>query len=218
MNEPSERSLPRRDSALSSARGQRTVRQRGQVLAIFAAATILFVGILAIVIDVSWYWANGLRVQRAADAAALAGAVWLPGNVGNAQQAAYNEATKDGYTAGSGVTVTRAAGFRGGRRRQPGPARRDRHCARKTFFMRLFGITTVTAQRSSKAVYILPVPMGSPQAYYGVYPLLCASGASGCPAGGSNAIPDAARWRGAARPRASSARSSAAAARRATAT
>src|SRR6202142_1419422 len=86
--------------------GPRSRRQRGQVLAIFAAATILFIGILPIVIDVSWYWANSLRVQRAADAAALAGVVWLPGNVSNAQQAAYNEATKDGYTAGSGVAIT----------------------------------------------------------------------------------------------------------------
>ena len=36
---------------------------------------IVFVGLCAIVIDVSWYWANSLRMQRAADAAALAGVV-----------------------------------------------------------------------------------------------------------------------------------------------
>ena len=34
--------------------------------------------LMALVIDVSWYWVNSLRVQRAADAAALAGAVLLP--------------------------------------------------------------------------------------------------------------------------------------------
>ena len=37
-----------------------------------------------------------------------------------------------------------------------------------TFFMRLFGITTITATRSAKAIFVLPVPMGSPLAYYGV--------------------------------------------------
>ncbi len=37
--------------------------------------------LLAVVLDVSWYWANTLRVQRAADAAALAGAVYLPDDV-----------------------------------------------------------------------------------------------------------------------------------------
>ena len=36
-----------------------------------------------------------------------------------------------------------------------------------TFFMRLFGITKITATRTSHAVYVLPVPMGSPQNYFG---------------------------------------------------
>ncbi len=169
-----------------------TLRQRGQVLAIFAAATILFVGILAIVIDVSWYWASSLRVQRAADAAALAGVVWLPGNVGNAQQAAYDEATKDGYTAGSGITVSAQQDSAAVAAGNPDQLDVTVTAPVKTFFMRLFGINSITAQRSSKAVYILPVPMGSPQAYYGIYPLSCVTGATGCPAGGSNTIPDAA--------------------------
>ena len=54
---------------------------RGQVVVIFAGAMTLFVGVSAIVIDVSYYWSTTLRMQRAADAAALAGVVWLPGNV-----------------------------------------------------------------------------------------------------------------------------------------
>ncbi len=171
-------------------RGPSSRRQQGQVLAIFAGATILFIGILAIVIDVSWYWANSLRVQRAADAAALAGVVWLPGNVANAQQAAYNEATKDGYTAGSGVTITAqedSVAVTGG---NPDQLDVSLTAPVKTFFMRLFGINSITAARSSKAVYVLPVPMGSPQAYYGVYQLTCASGQSGCPGAGYNTIND----------------------------
>ena len=51
-----------------------------------------------------------------------------------------------------------------------------------TFFMRLVGINSITATRSSKALYVLPVPMGSPSAYYGIYQFNCASGATGCPA------------------------------------
>ena len=67
---------------------------------------ILFVGLCAIVIDVSWYWANTLRMQRAADAAALAGVVWLPGNVSTATTVARAESAKNGYTHGSnGVIV-----------------------------------------------------------------------------------------------------------------
>src|SRR5450432_3717975 len=79
-------------------------RRNGQVLVIFAGAIVALIGIVAIVVDVSWYWANSLRVQRAADAAALAGAIYLPGSTANAYKYAIAEATKNGYT-GSGVTV-----------------------------------------------------------------------------------------------------------------
>ncbi|HXX61394.1 MAG TPA: pilus assembly protein TadG-related protein [Candidatus Sulfotelmatobacter sp.] len=191
MGISSERAHPLATDVATQRPARRSRRQQGQVLAIFAAATILFVGVLAIVIDVSWYWANSLRVQRAADAAALAGVVWLPGNVGNAQQAAYDEATKDGYTAGSGITVTAQQDSAAVAAGNPDQLDVTVSAPVKTFFMRLFGITSITAQRSSKAVYILPVPMGSPQAYYGIYPLSCVTGASGCAAGGSNTIPDA---------------------------
>ena len=191
MGISSERAHPLATDVATQRPARRSRRQQGQVLAIFAAATILFVGVLAIVIDVSWYWANSLRVQRAADAAALAGVVWLPGNVGNAQQAAYDEATKDGYTAGSGITVTAQQDSAAVSAGNPDQLDVTVSAPVKTFFMRLFGITSITAQRSSKAVYILPVPMGSPQAYYGIYPLSCVTGASGCAAGGSNTIPDA---------------------------
>ncbi len=56
-----------------------------------------------------------------------------------------------------------------------------------TFFMRIFGITSVTATRTSKAEYVQPVPMGSPLNYYGVYQNCKVSGSSiSC-----TAIPDA---------------------------
>ena len=63
---------------------RRTARERGQVLVIFAGAMIALVALCAVVVDVAWYWTSNLRMQRAADAAALAGVVWLPGNQGQA--------------------------------------------------------------------------------------------------------------------------------------
>jgi hypothetical protein len=44
--------------------------------------------------------------------------------------------------------------------------------------MRVFGISSITATRSSKAEYIQPVPMGSPLNYYGVYRNCKVSGTS----------------------------------------
>ena len=83
-------------------------RSRGQVMVIFVAAILTFVGLCAIVVDVSWYWANTLRAQRAADAAALAGAVYLPADSGvPAFAEAQKAAVRNGYTNGvGGVKVT----------------------------------------------------------------------------------------------------------------
>jgi hypothetical protein len=138
-------------------------RSRGQILVIFAGALLLMMMMAAIVVDVSWYWVNSLRVQRAADAAALAGAVMLPSRVPDAFQLAGEEATKNGYTSGGDVTVTPHWDKGEPRRLEvtiSAPA--------STYFMRVLGITSIPITRSAKAEFTLPVPMGSPQNYFGV--------------------------------------------------
>src|SRR5207245_5884103 len=37
-----------------------------------------------------------------------------------------------------------------------------------TFFARLFGVASFTARRNARAEFVLPIPMGSPQDYYGI--------------------------------------------------
>src|SRR6267143_3640925 len=81
--------------------------ERGQAFIMFAIMLMMLLGFIGIVIDVGWYEVNLVRVQRAADAAALAGVVYLPGQPANATTAARNEATKNGYTnLAGGVIVT----------------------------------------------------------------------------------------------------------------
>jgi hypothetical protein len=126
--------------------------------------TTLF-GFVGLVVDIGWFQLNLVRVQRAADAGALAGTVYLPGNVPGAQTAALAATTQNGYTNGAGgvgitavqdptnntmlnVTVT-------------APVR--------TWFMRLFGVNSLSATRNARAEFVLPVPMGSPQSYFGVH-------------------------------------------------
>jgi hypothetical protein len=163
-------------------------RRNGQVLVIFAGAIVALLGIVAIVVDVSWYWANSLRVQRAADAAALAGAIYLPGSTTNAYAFAKTEATKNGYTAGGGTIVTPLQDTANG---GTDPRQLDVTISApvQTFFMRIFGLNSITATRQSKAIYVQPVPMGSPENYYGVY-CLTTPADSTCDA--STAVPDAA--------------------------
>lgn len=147
---------------------------RGQVLVIFAGALVTLLSLSAVVVDVSWYWANTLRVQRAADAAALAGVVDLPGDVAGAKAAAVTAAGQNGYALTNGckadnITPSSVPGI---------CANQDSANDRQldvtvsapvgTFFMRLLGINTITATRASKALYVLPVPMGSPLNYLGV--------------------------------------------------
>ena len=150
--------------AAASRRPRRRGREAGQILVIFAGSMIALMALCAVVVDVAWYWTSNLRMQRAADAAALAGVVWLPGNQRQAAIAARNEAAKNGYADGvDGVVVTPIFDPTNPRRLKVaigGPV--------GTLFARAVGINAWPAARTAKADYVLPVPMGSPQNYYGV--------------------------------------------------
>jgi Flp pilus assembly protein TadG len=79
----------------------------GPGLVIFVFATFVMIGASAITADASWLIVNQQRMQRAADAAALAGAVFLPGDPDQAYDTAYAEAARNGYTNGSdGIAIT----------------------------------------------------------------------------------------------------------------
>src|SRR6267378_215234 len=141
---------------------------RGQTLIVVAIMLTALFGFTGLVADIGWYELNMVRVQHAADAAALAGVVYLPGNVGGAVTAAQNEAAKNGFANGvGGVTVTAA----------PEPLSRvvlgvTISSPVRTFFARIFGVTSFTATRNARAEFVLPVPMGSPGDYYCIN-LLC---------------------------------------------
>jgi hypothetical protein len=152
-------------------------RSRGQIVVIFAISVMAFVGLCAIVIDVSWYWANSLRMQRAADAAALAGVIRLPADFAGATTLARAESKKNGYENGvNGVSVTPV--------QDPTNNRRLRVTITAdigTFFARVIGVNSFHTSRSSKAEYVLPVPMGSPENYYGIYGMVrhCSTAVAG---------------------------------------
>jgi Flp pilus assembly protein TadG len=160
--------VKRDDSSTSSAaRGHRDAD--GQVLPLFALTVFVIIGMVALVVDVAWFWTNQQQMQKAADAGALAGAVYLPGDVPRAYSAALAEAQKNGYVTGvNGVTVTAAQDPTNRRRLSvtvTGPV--------QAYFAQVFcAVTGCTHQITEKvtgvAEFTLPVPMGSPQNYYGV--------------------------------------------------
>lgn len=82
-----------------------TEQERGQVLVLFAGALVALLMVAALAFDVGSMLLERRDQQNAADAAAIAGARYLPGDAANAKQAARDVATANGFTASSSVSV-----------------------------------------------------------------------------------------------------------------
>ncbi len=142
---------------LSKSRGGRHAG-RGQMLIVFALALSVFVGALALGIDLSHLRAETENAQRAANAAALAGVVFVPTYMEHATSRAQEEATKNGFTDGkNGVTVN------------VGPVTGYNYRLRVTisepvslFFTHLFGRDQARISRTATAEYLPPLQMGAP--------------------------------------------------------
>lgn len=149
-------------------------RERGQVLPIFVIMAVVILGGAALITDVAWWWTVEQKMQRAADAGALAGAVYLPGNESRAFSLAHAETAKNGYAHGQdGITVTP--------RRDPLNERKlivDIDGDVETNFARVFSYSEFDVSVTGAAEFVLPVPMGSPENYYGIYGLLRTDGTS----------------------------------------
>ena len=153
-------------------RGQRpcrrtvsAVRERGQALVLFVLMSLVMIGSVAIVTDISWLWYGNQRMQRAADAAALAGAIYLPGNPtpGLLHGARRGDQER--------LHVRRRRHHRDappGRHQQAAPPGHRVRAASTRSSPRRWASAASAPRRHSKAEYVLPVPMGSPEDYYGV--------------------------------------------------
>lgn len=138
-------------------------------------ALVLF-GCAAIAVDISRWYVEGERLQKAVDAASLAGAVYLPGNPTSASAAAHEFAEDNGFTIdGSEVT------YEEGRGRRPSQLRITMSSNVDNAFATLLGVPTTRITRTAVAEYAGPVPMGSPCNVFGRedMELLLASGSQG---------------------------------------
>lgn len=146
------------------------------VVAVWVAimAPVLF-GICAFAVDVSRWYVEGARLQKAADAAALAGVTYMPFNLNVSTPSATSTATdfaaRNGYPASSGVTMTI----------EPGPKNTQLKVTMSQSvdnqFGKLFGVGRTTVTRVAVADFNGPAPMGSPCNTFGTEP----AGTSGAP-------------------------------------
>ena len=119
----------------------------------------------ALAVDVGSWYTRSMEIQRAADAAALAGVVWLPNDEPGAISTAREAAKRNSFThdpTGTGINVDV--------QRVPAHAKEldvtitDPHVP--TFFGAVL-FKEISMTRTARARYVLPVPLGSPLSTFG---------------------------------------------------
>jgi Flp pilus assembly protein TadG len=132
--------------------------ERGVVAVWTAILMLIFIGFAAWAVDFSGWKRDGTNMQKAADAAALAGAVFMPENPGGiAFSTARSVASKNGYTDGvNGVTVVVNPG------EQPNELEVTITEQHGNVFGTAIGVSSTQLKRSAVGEYQRAVSMGSP--------------------------------------------------------
>lgn len=146
----------------------RRQREGGYVLTIFGLLLVPLLLMAGLAVDVGYWYNRASDIQKAADAASLAGVVWLP-DAAEAERVARLVAERNGFKHGDpGITVTATPSNKAPRRLKV--TIRDTRV--KSFFYKNLGGSNIGLTRTSFAEYITPVPMGSPRNFFGTGQLL----------------------------------------------
>jgi hypothetical protein len=149
---------------LTRGRGDASVADKGYVLVITALLLLPLVAFTGFAIDLGAWTARASKAQSAADAASLAGVVYLPDLPTKAVTVARETASRNGYTDGvGGVTVTVTPNARNELQVSIFDPQVEQ------YFSSLF-VSSPTISRNATAEFIRPVAMGSPEAFMGQDP------------------------------------------------
>ena len=129
----------------------------GFVLPWFALMIVVLLGMAGFSIDVGNWYLTASRLQRAADAGALAGTVFLPSNPASATSTAVNAVNLNGYSTSAGDTINTDQTDL-----QPTQLRVTVGTTVNNSFASFLGIETTTIRRSAVGEFQGPIPMGSP--------------------------------------------------------
>ena len=126
------------------------------------------IGFSGLAVDVGAWYARAAGLQKAADAAALAGVVWQP-DFATAETVARATAARNGYVDGvDGVSVSVIDAGNNKLRVEISDSDVD------LYFSEMF-IDNVDIARSAVAEYVLALPLGSPKNYFGTRELVTTS-------------------------------------------
>lgn len=146
---------------------ERAGRQRGYVLVMFALLLVPLLLMAGLAVDVGSWYSRASDIRRAADAAALAGVVWLPDET-KAKAAALEAAARNGFVPSANITIDVKSSSLSTRRLKVTIT--DNRVG--SFFYESLGGKKITLSRTSYAEYVLPVPLGSPRNFFGTGTLL----------------------------------------------
>lgn len=136
---------------------------KGSAILLVAGSLVLLMGLAAMGTDLAWFYLNTSRVQRAADAAALGGVVWLPNETATADSTALSIATQNGYENGVDNAMVTPAPVPG----EPNQLQVTVADNVPTFFLKVLGFDTMDISRTAIAEYIPPLKLGSPSNQFG---------------------------------------------------
>jgi Flp pilus assembly protein TadG len=146
-------------------RSRRTEQLGYLAITVALLVPVVFIGCAAIAVDMSRWSVEAERVQRAADAAALAGVVWMPADFTTAKSTALATSAKNGYDdAVSSVAVTVSEGDK------PSQLVVTVSSTISNSFGAAIGAPRTTVSRSATADYAGGLAMGSPCNEFGSDP------------------------------------------------
>jgi Flp pilus assembly protein TadG len=155
------------------------LKERGYVAVMTAMLMMVLMGLAAFAVDVGHWYLVGQQEQRAADAAAMAGVTYLPGNLATAQSTAQNYSKINGFQNGGLTTVTPVLDTSSTRLRVTVTT------TVSNFFGSLLGVANTSISRTAVADYSGPVPMGSPCNEFGDDPDINGHKSTNCNAAGA---------------------------------
>lgn len=142
---------------------KRAQQAHGYVLAMFGLMLVPLLLLVGFSVDVGSWYNRAAQMQKASDAAALAGVVWLP-DVVKAKQYALEAAKRNGFENGvDNVTVTVEQVVGRNRRLR---VRISQSQVGSFFYSKLSG-KYISLNRKATAEYVMPVPLGSPENQFG---------------------------------------------------
>ena len=140
--------------------GHRLNGDRAYIMVLTSLILVPLFGFAGFAVDVGAWYSRASSLQKAADAAALAGVVWQPEFV-TAEAVAYAAAARNGFVNGvDGITVTVVDS--GSNKLQVIITDSEVDL----YFSSLF-LDNVSIARSAVSEYVIAVPLGSPKNYFG---------------------------------------------------